>query len=79
MTCALRWIGSEVREPSTFHGQNNLEEFLRNFKLDAMENQRSLVLDIALKATPAHWWGARKEKIKNWYQCKRLLDLKMII
>jgi len=49
MTHALRWIGSEVREPPTFYGQNDLEKNLRNFELDVLENQRLLVLDIALK------------------------------
>jgi hypothetical protein len=31
MTCALRWIDSKVREPPTFYGMNDLEEFLMNF------------------------------------------------
>jgi hypothetical protein len=39
-------------------------------------NQRLLALDIALKDTPARWWGEHKEKIKDWYQCKRLLAQK---
>jgi hypothetical protein len=41
-----------------------------------LENQRLLVLDIALKATPTRWWGAHKETIKDWYQCKRLLRIR---
>ena len=49
MTHALRGVGSKVREPPTFHGQNNLEEFLRIFELDVMENQIFLVLCMALK------------------------------
>jgi hypothetical protein len=32
-----------------------------------MENQILLALDIALKATPARWWGTHKEKINNWF------------
>jgi hypothetical protein len=38
-----------------------------------LENQRLLSLDIALKETPARWWGVHKEIVKDWYQCKRLL------
>jgi hypothetical protein len=40
-----------------------------------LENQRLLSLDITLKATPARWWGAHKETIKDWYQCKQLLRI----
>ena len=41
-----------------------------------LENQRLLALDIALKATPARWWGTHKETIMNWYQCKQLLRIR---
>jgi hypothetical protein len=66
--CTLRWVGTEVREPPTFYGQNDLEEFLRKFELEFFESHRLPVLDISLKATPACWWGTHKEKILNWYQ-----------
>ena len=49
MTCALRWIDSEVREPPIFYGQNNLEEFLTKFELEVLDSQRLLVLDTSLK------------------------------
>jgi hypothetical protein len=65
MTCALKWIGSEVREPLTFYGLIDLEEFLMNFELEVMDNKRLPTLDISLKATPTHWWGTHKEKINN--------------
>jgi hypothetical protein len=78
MMHVLRWIGSEVREPPTFYGQSNLEEFLAKFELEILENQRLLALDIALKATPTCWWGAHKENIKNWFQCKRLLHIRFV-
>jgi hypothetical protein len=42
---------------------NDLEEFLTNYEEAVLENQRLLVLDIALKETPERWWGAHKEKI----------------
>jgi hypothetical protein len=41
-----------------------------------LENQRLLALDIALKATPARWWGTHKETIKDWYQCEWLLCIR---
>jgi hypothetical protein len=53
-----------------------LEEFLTNFELKVLEIQRLLVLDIALKETPACWWGTHKENIHDWYQCKILLCIR---
>jgi hypothetical protein len=67
MRCMLRWIGSKVREPPTFYGLNELEEFLMEFELELVESHRLPVLDISSKVTPAHWWGTHKEKIKNWF------------
>ena len=60
----------EIREPPSFHGVNELELFLTQYKDEVLENQRLLALDIALKGTPARWWGAHKEIVKDWYQCK---------
>jgi hypothetical protein len=34
-----------------------------------------LSLDIELKATFARWWVAHKEKIEDWKQCRRLLQV----
>jgi hypothetical protein len=68
MTCVLRWVGTEVREPPTFYGLNDLEEFLMKYEVEVMENHRLPTLYIALKDTPARWWGTHKEKINNWFQ-----------
>jgi hypothetical protein len=75
-TCTLRWIGSKVREPPNFYGLNDLEEFFMKFELEVEENQRLPILYISLKATPARWWGTHKDKINNWFQCKRLLHIR---
>jgi hypothetical protein len=45
------------------------------YEEEVSDNQRLLVLDITLKATPARWWGAHKQNIQDWYQCKRLLHI----
>jgi hypothetical protein len=63
--CGLRWVDIEVREPPTFHGLNDLEEFLINYEECFLENHRLLALDIALKETPARWWGVHKETIQD--------------
>jgi hypothetical protein len=65
MRCTLRWIGSEVREPPSFYGQNDLEEFLTKFELEVLECQMLLVLDISSKTTRVCWWGTHKENIHD--------------
>jgi hypothetical protein len=57
MTCVLGWFGIEVREPPTFYGFNDLEEFLMKFEVEVMENQILPTLYISLKDTPTRWWG----------------------
>jgi hypothetical protein len=58
---AVRWVGTEIREPPSFHGINDLETFLAQYEDAVLENQRLLALDIALKATPARWWGTQRD------------------
>jgi hypothetical protein len=69
-------VGTEIREPLSFNGVNELEEFLKIYKDEVLENQRLLSLNIALKETPTRWWGTHKETVKDWYQCKRLLHIR---
>ena len=73
-TCAkMDWFRG--KKASSFYGLNDLEFFFMEFE-SVVENQILPVLDIALKATPSHWWGTHKEKINNWFQCKRLLRIR---
>jgi hypothetical protein len=72
----VRWVGTEIREPPSFHEINDLETFLAQYEDKLLENQRLLSLYKALKATPAIWWGAYKERITDWYQCKNLLCIR---
>jgi hypothetical protein len=74
--CVVRWVGTQIREPPSFHGLNDLEEFLTKYEEEVLENQRLLALDISLKPTLARWWGAHKETIQDRYQCKRLLHIR---
>jgi hypothetical protein len=66
----VRWVGTEIREPPSFHGINDLEELLKKYEEEVLENQSLLALDISLKETPARWWGSQKETIQGRYQCK---------
>jgi hypothetical protein len=55
---------------------NDLEEFLKWYEYEMLDNQRILTLDITLKETPMRWWVAHKETVKDWYQCKNLLCIR---
>jgi hypothetical protein len=70
------WVGTKFKEPPSFHGINDLEEFLMIYEDKLAYSQRLLALDIALKATLSRWWGTHKETIKDWYQCKWLLHIR---
>jgi hypothetical protein len=74
--CTVRWVGTEIREPPSFHVVNNLEAFLIHYEDEVLENHRLSTLDIALKATSTRWWGTHKETIKDWYQSKQLLHIR---
>jgi hypothetical protein len=54
---AVRWVGIEIREPTQFHGLNDLEKFLTKYEEEVLYKQRLLALDISLKETLAIWWG----------------------
>jgi hypothetical protein len=69
-------VGTKIKEPPTFHGLNDLEELLKNYEEEVLENHRFLSLDITIKETPTRWWGAHKETIQDWYQFKRLLCIR---
>jgi hypothetical protein len=38
------------------------------------EDQRIVVLDLALEDTPARWWASHKEVIKNWEDVKHAIQ-----
>ena len=58
---------NELRELPTYEGLPNLATFLTEFEGFVMESQRLSVLDHALKAMPARWWGAHKKSITDWH------------
>jgi hypothetical protein len=74
--CTLHWIGAEVCDPPKYDGLTDVDIFVREFELQIPYQQRLLALDIALKVTPARWWVAHKDRIDNWKQCRRLLQVR---
>jgi len=43
--------------------------FLDEYEREIIEEQRLQDLDVALKGTPARWWGTHKINIADWQQC----------
>jgi len=58
-------VGTEIREPPSFHGVNDLEELLTIYEHEVLENCRLVSLDIKLKETPARWVGHTKKQLRN--------------
>jgi hypothetical protein len=61
-----RWVGTDVREYLTYKGTMSLGSFLVSMEENISEDQRIVVLDLALEDTPARWWASHKEVIRNW-------------
>jgi hypothetical protein len=76
ITHALRWIGTEVCDPPRYDGLTDVAYFIREFELKISYQQILLALDVALKVTPTRWWVAHKDGIRDWQQCRRLLQVR---
>ena len=72
VTWSMRRMENELRELPTYEGLPNLVTFLIEFEGLVVESQCFFVLDQALRATLARWWGAHKKSITNWPQCIKL-------
>ena len=57
---------SEVCNLPYYDGLGDVNIFLDDYEEQVPESQILLALDIALKATPARWWGTHKKNIGDW-------------
>jgi hypothetical protein len=73
LTREVHWIGTTVSNLLTFDGLNHLEALLLEFEEIVLIQQTLLVMDEALKATLARWWGTHKNNIIDWVQCHTLM------
>ena len=76
MTKSLRWIGTEVKDISSFDGLADVNYFLYQFEQQVPHEQRIATMDIAVQATPARWWYAHKETITSWDDLKILMAIR---
>ena len=54
-------VVTEIVELPIYEGILELSRFLMEFQEKVAEPQQLLVLEEALKATPAHWWVTHKK------------------
>jgi hypothetical protein len=64
----------EVCDPPKYD-LTTIEYFIKEFELQIPDQQILLALDVMLKVTSARWWPVHKDKIEDWQQCKRLLQV----
>ena len=60
MTKSPRWIGTEIKDISSFDGLVDVNEFLQQCEQETPHEQRMESIDLAVRATPARWWHAHK-------------------
>ena len=54
---------SEVCNYPSYDVSGDINTFLEEYEQQVLECQILLALDIALRATPARWWGTHKKNI----------------
>ena len=60
MTKSLRWIGTEVKDISSFDGLADVNDFLQQFEQEIPREKMMEAIDLVVRATPARWWHAHK-------------------
>jgi hypothetical protein len=76
ITRSMCWIGIELCNPPRYDGLTDISMFVKTFELQVAKQQRLLALDVVLKATPARWWAAHREGMKDWLQCNKLMQIR---
>lgn len=63
MIKSLHCITSEVYNFPYCDGLGDINTLIKEYEEQVLECQRLLALDIALRSTPAKWWGMYKNNI----------------
>lgn len=61
MTKSLCSVSSEVRKLPYYDFLTDVDKFLDEFEHEVPEDHHFEALDLALRATPAKWWGTHKD------------------
>lgn len=76
MTKPLRCVSTEVRKLPNYDGLTDLDLFLDEFEREVPQEHHFQALELALRPTPAHWWGAHKDNFASWKEYRRTMRLR---
>jgi len=76
LTKSLHCVTAQARDLPIYDGLTAVNEFLNKFESAIPEHQRFDALKWALHVTPARWWGAHEGNFENWYDCRRMMQLR---
>jgi len=71
--CRVNWGGIGKGDNPKYYGLELIDQFLDRLDQDVLEDQRIPLLDIMLMATPARWWKAHYQVLKDWKDAKQAL------
>ena len=75
MMKSLHCVSSELIKLPYYDGLTNVAKFLDAFEHEAPKDHHFQALDLALRATPARWWGAYKHGFDGWRDYRRMMRL----
>jgi hypothetical protein len=67
-----------MRDHPTYDGTSYLNSFLTDIDGKVVPEKRILVLDIALKDTPARWWATHRASLLDWEDAKRAIRYRFL-
>ena len=73
VTKYVQWIGAEINKVLSYDATGVVDDFVSQME-EILESQRICALDVALKGTPARWWDAHKQDIKDWHVATHVLQ-----
>jgi hypothetical protein len=67
MIKSVRWIGADKKDPPTFDGTGDVEDFIEDISIIVTLEQLVPTLDVTpLKSTPSRWWATHQEDLGSW-------------
>lgn len=76
MTKSLHCVSLEVINLSYYDDLINVDKFLDAFETKVPKDHHFQVLDLALCATLARWWGTHKDSFDEWQEYQRMIMLR---
>lgn len=58
-----------------YDGLSKVDDFLKKFEREVLEQKRFDALKWALCATPTTWWGMHQQNFEDWRECRRMMRI----